>query len=188
MAHRKRRRSATEVERDKLKIANMYLRGIYQAEIAEQIGLSQSTVSRHLHEMQAQWMASSLVDINERKAQEVAKIDQLEREYYEAWTRSQLDAEVKTTRARGKRIKDNKPIPEEVEQTERREGRTGNPAFLAGVQWCIEQRCKIFGLYAPEKLQWQSEAEAAGIDPAGLFNDLVAKYVTALQASDQPTE
>ena len=30
----------------------------------------------------------------------------------------------------------------------------GNPRFLKGVQWCIEMRCKILGLYAsPEGMQ-----------------------------------
>src|SRR5262249_51130667 len=27
-----------------------------------------------------------------------------------------------------------------------RKGSCGNPTFLAGVQWCIEQRCKMLGL------------------------------------------
>jgi hypothetical protein len=33
----------------------------------------------------------------------------------------------------------------------RKEAREGNPAFLAGVQWCINKRCEIFGFDAPKK-------------------------------------
>ena len=31
----------------------------------------------------------------------------------------------------------------------RRRGQAGDPAFLAGVQWCIGQRCKILGIISP---------------------------------------
>lgn len=189
------KRTPFQIERDRMEIAQMYLRGKTQHDIAQALispdrgySLSQQMISYDLKAVQAQWQKSTLVDISEIKGRELARIDTLELEYWQAWTRSQLDVKIKTTHARGKRAKDDKPIPEQVEQMERTEGRTGNPAFLTGVQWCIEQRCKIFGLYAPEKVEWKAEVEKQGIDPAGLFNELVSKYVDALQTGDQPTE
>lgn len=195
MASTSHKRTPFQVERDRLEIAQMYLRGKTQHEIAQALIspdrgyiLSQQMISYDLKVIQAQWQKSTLVNIDEVKGRELARIDTLELEYWQAWQRSQLNAEIKTTRQRGKRGKDDKAIPEEIERTERLEGRTGNPAFLSGVQWCIEQRCKIFGLYAPERFEWRAEVEKQGIDPAGLFNELVSKYVVALQTGDQPTE
>lgn len=191
MAVTSNKRTPFQIERDRLEIAQMYLRGKTQHEIAQALVspdrgyiLSQQMISYDLRAVQAQWQKSALVNIDEIKGRELARVDTLELEYWEAWERSKLNAEIRITRARGKRAKDDKTIPEEVERTERIEGRTGNPAFLNGVQWCIEQRCKIFGLYAPEKFEWKAEAEARGIDPAGLFNELVAKYVSALETGE----
>lgn len=184
------KRTPFQIERDRLEIAQMYLRGKTQHEIATALVspergyiLSQQMISYDLRAVQVQWQKSTLVNIDEIKGRELARVDTLELEYWEAWERSKLNAEVRITRQRGKRAKDDKAIPEEVERTERTEGRTGNPAFLNGVQWCIEQRCKIFGLYAPEKinLDWRKEAETKGIDAGELFNKIVAEYVAVLK-------
>ena len=69
----------------------------------------------------------------------------MRREYWQAWIRSTEDKEATLT--------------EKVEATTttrskaqiRKEGQAGDPRFLAGVQWCIERRCKLIGLDAPEK-------------------------------------
>jgi predicted XRE-type DNA-binding protein len=139
-----RRREAAEVARDRRKIADLYFQGWLQAEIAEEVGVHQSTVSRDLKALQAEWLQSALVDFNKAKARELARIDRLEREYWRAWLRSVEDKEVE--------------VQEKVEAGDkqgrlkvslRREGQAGDPRFLAGVQWCIEQRCQILRLYAP---------------------------------------
>lgn len=66
----------------------MYLRGEYQSEIAKHFGVNQSTISRDIAALRDEWLQSALVDINEAKAKELAKVDQLEREYWDAWQRS----------------------------------------------------------------------------------------------------
>lgn len=186
------KRTPFQIENDRREIAQMYLRGKTQHEISQLLIspdrgyiLSQQMISYDLKVVQAQWQKSTLVDIDEIKGRELARIDTLELEYWQAWERSQTNAEIKTTRARGTR-REGKSTPEEVEHTERTEGRTGNPAFLNGVQWCIEQRCKMFGLYAPEKinLDWRREAETKGIDAGELFNKIVSEYVAALKAGE----
>jgi len=79
---------------------------------------------------------------DEAKARELAKVDRLEREYWTAWGRSCKDAE--TLRQEGSGEK-----PSRVVKIKR--PRNGDPAFLRGVQWCIERRCKIIGVDAPSK-------------------------------------
>lgn len=185
------KRTPFQIERDRTEIAALYLRGKTQHEIAEALispdrgyVLSQQMISYDLKQIQAVWRQSQMVDVDEIKGRELARIDRLEVQYWDAWERSQDNAEIEITRASGKRKGGNDATPEQIERTKRVEGRVGNPAFLAGVQWCIEQRCKIFGLYAPERIEWRKEASENGIDPGGIFNELVANYMAALKTRD----
>ena len=118
-----KRRSNGQLIRDRRRIADLYLRGWLQVDIAAEVGLSQSTVCQDLKALHKQWVASALVDIDIAKSKELAKIDVLERENWDAWQRSCEGAKTKT----------------------------GNPRFLQGIERCIERRCKILGLDAPRK-------------------------------------
>lgn len=147
-------RKTSEGERDRRNISRMYLRGMSQIEIAEELGLSQPTVSRDLKILQSEWREKRIYDIDEKKNIELAKIDNLELEYWQAWRRSLEDAETKMIEKQGV-IKDgdkeNKIIGSRVKQTDKKEGQSGNPAFLRGVEWCINKRCEILGLNAGNK-------------------------------------
>lgn len=134
-------------------VSDMYLQGYKQVEIAAKHRVSQQMISLDLQHIQREWLQSSMMDFNEAKSRELARIDRLEREYWQAWNRS-LTEQVKTS----KRAKD-KPTGAEKEASEARESRTGDERFLAGVRWCIEQRLKIFGVYANDKSQndWRKE-------------------------------
>jgi hypothetical protein len=151
-----KRRSSSQIARDRRRVADLYLKGWIQADIAEEIEMSQSTVSRDIAAIQTAWLESALVDFNEAKAQELVKIDRLEREYWGAWDRSCEDAEMLTQKTKGK-VQQRKGergefIAEQpAEATKTTKGQAGDPRFLAGVQWCIERRCKILGIDAPEK-------------------------------------
>lgn len=153
----KRRRSKAEVARDRRREGDLYLQGWIQADIADELGIDQSTVSRDLKALQEEWLQSALVDFDEAKSRELAKIDKLEREYYAGWQRSCEDAE--TMRKEGRGV----TVPVEGEEKKTREeiktdkvvktskGQAGDPRFLAGVMACIDRRCKIMGIDAPEK-------------------------------------
>jgi len=139
-----RRRSKSEIARDRRRIADLYLQGRTQTSIGEEIGVHQSAVSRDLKALQAAWLKSALIDLNDAKARELAKVDRLEREYWTGWERSYEDAEI--VKQKGK------PgaggiATESIEKTSK--GQAGDPRFLAGIQWCIERRCKIIGIDAP---------------------------------------
>ena len=142
------RRSKSQIARDRRKIANLYLQGRIQADIGEELDINQSTVSRDLQALQEEWKNSSLIDIDEAKAKELAKVDRLEREYWDAWERSCEDEETK-------RLEGTLAAGEEKGKTTKqvvtRKGQAGDPRFLTGIQWCIERRCKILGIDAPAK-------------------------------------
>jgi len=57
-----------------------------------------------------------------------------------------------------------------------REELAGDPRFLGGVQWCVEQRLKIFGVYTATRIDmtWREQAEREGYDADKLFSELVA--------------
>ena len=147
-------RQPAQIERDRRKIGSLYLRGAIQADIAEELGLSQATVSRDIHALIQDWQRDAARDIGERKAQELAKVDTLELEYWQAWKRSQEDAE--TNEQKGTVVGETIKAGEVKKITK---GQAGDPRFLQGVEWCIERRCKILGVDAPDKHDLTSAGE-----------------------------
>lgn len=143
-------RTPTEAERDRREISRLYLKGMYQTDIAEKLGLSQPTVSRDIKLLIEEWKVERVYDINEAKARELAKVDNLELEYWDAWRRSQENAEKEIKKAKGI-TKDGKNVNQEVQKIS--EGQVGDPRFLTGIQWCIERRCLILGVDAPKKTE-----------------------------------
>ena len=173
-------RSGAQIARDRRRISDLYLQGWLQVDIATEIGVSAPTVSRDLKALQAGWLESALIDFNEAKARELAKVDRLEREYWEAWRRSCEDAE--TVRQEG----DPKKPPSRVIKTSK--GQAGSSQFLQGVQWCIDKRCKILGIDAPQKVEvydWRKEAEGKCIDTSELFEQFIQNAYATLQESDR---
>ena len=128
------------------RIAELYLKGWPQYKIAEQVGVTQQQVSNDIRAMSKQWQQSSMVDMNEAKAKELAKIDNLEQEYWTAWEKSKEDFQQKITKAKGT----NESV-KALEKTTKEVVVYGDPRFLAGIQWCIGKRCDIIGIDAPKQ-------------------------------------
>ena len=145
MAGPGRRRSSSELARDRRRISDLYLRGWIQADIAEKLGVSQATISGDIKALHRDWLKSSLIDFDKAKARELAKIDDLERINYAAWERSCEDAESTTKKMIGD------PTTGRKEMSKTAKGQAGDPRFLQGIQWCIDRRCKILGVDAPQR-------------------------------------
>jgi hypothetical protein len=137
------KRTPIQREHDLTQIAGLYLRGKTQAAIAEELKITQQQVSYDLKIIQARWRKDTTIDMDEAKRKELARIDELERTYWTAWERS-LDEKVKTRTEKRAGEEGGKASIE-------KETLLGVPAYLAGVQWCISERCKLLGLYAPAK-------------------------------------
>jgi hypothetical protein len=148
MAKGRKGRTPDQIRSDRAEIAHLYLQRRTQAEIAEKLGLSRQQIGYDLNAIREEWLQSSVMDFNGRKAEELARLDRLEREYWNAWIESKKETQVSTTEQttggdNGDRLR----------AVVRKEQQTGNPQYLAGVQSCIEQRCKILGLNAPTVTQ-----------------------------------
>jgi hypothetical protein len=146
------------------KVAALVLQGVTnQFEIANKIGLGdegQSTVSRDLKAIKAEWRQSTLVDWNEAKGKELARLDRVEAEYWAAWERSKIEKESTRTKRRtgGESPSDEAEV--------KKEKRDGDPRFLEGILGCIAQRCRLLYLErdqdAIEKLLAALPGELAG--------------------------
>ena len=134
-------RKKTEITNRRQQVAERYLRGMYMAQIAEELGVDTATISRDLSELRKEWLDRSINHVEQKKADELARIDQLERTYWDAWERSKENAKTITK----------KKTPAGDISERKTEGQVGNPAFLTGVQWCINKRCEILGLEAPKR-------------------------------------
>ena len=144
------KRSRSERQRDLATIARLYIReGLKQHEIADRLGVSQQQISYDLLSLRKMWLKSALVDFNHARAEQLAKIDELERTYWEAWLSSCEGGGY--TVAVAEQGKDKEL---EIAKTITRENTgTGNPAFLAGVERCVGMRNKMLGLDAPRLIE-----------------------------------
>lgn len=170
------KRTQFEIARDHADIAGMYLRGMNQWEIAKALAsdperkyeLSRQSISRDLKLIKSRWVQMSVASIAELKARELAKLDELERESWRAWERS--TQERKKTRTGRKvtgglqAVADQRTAgPSKQAQADTvdvwREEQQGDPRFLTTVMDCIDRRCKLLGLDAPQKHEWQNIVE-----------------------------
>lgn len=140
----------TTVEARRVEVAQRYLRGEMQSEIARSFGVSQQQISQDLRVIRAHWLASAIRDFDAAKAQELAKIDEVERAAWSAWERSTQDKEVSIQETDGT-LDEKTKKPKMKKVSLRREGQAGAPAFLNTVLTCIERRCAILGLDAPKR-------------------------------------
>lgn len=145
-----RRRKRGQLVRDRRRIADLYLQGWAQTDIADELALHQTTVSRDIKTLHKDWLESSLLDFSDAKSQELAKVDRLEREYWKAYHRSLMDAE-QITKEGTSFNEDTQDIAIINKIAKITKKQAGDPRFLQGIQWCIDKRCSILGLDAPEK-------------------------------------
>ena len=187
MANKSTRRAVIIAKRRR-QVSEMYLGGKTQPEIARIVEVSQSTISVDLKWLQAEWLQTALMSFNKLKARELARIDRLEREYWVAWERSQLEYQSTLTEQTDdidSKTSDVRNVVRRKAQV-KKEQRIGDKAFLTGIQWCIEQRLKIFGVYAAQKvaLTWEEEAREQGFDPDEIVED-VRRFI---QDKDKQTD
>lgn len=128
------------------KVAQLYLAGHTQAEIAGIVHCSRPTVTIDLQLIRRDWRQSSIANFNERVEKELEAIDRVELEAWAAWERSQHPEEqvTETTVPGGK----GKRKPQKTKVTR---GQCGDPRYLAQIADCIAQRRKLLGLDAPVK-------------------------------------
>jgi len=139
--------SQLQRQRRRLKVSQLYLDGKTQSETAVWLKVSQGTISKDIKVLQRAWQISATHNIDKIKARELAKIDRKEREYWQAWYKStQKKKEITVESPAEAGTPDKFKYAEKIKTWKEVE----DLRYLQGVQWCIEQRIKILGIYAPE--------------------------------------
>jgi predicted DNA-binding protein YlxM (UPF0122 family) len=89
MAYRKRKGQTSPERHEKIKKAwDLHVRGYYQAEIAEQLGVCQQTVSEWIKETEDIFIAHFANDIENVKREQVTMLMFLYREAIDSWEKS----------------------------------------------------------------------------------------------------
>ena len=158
-------------------VSRLYLAGKYQHEIATELEVTRQQIGYDLKVLRRLWHTSAIRDFDEARGRELAKIDRVEREFWDAWERSCDAARIENTKAR------RNAGGESVEKSTRTEEQVGDPRFLQGVERCIERRCKLLGLDAPTR----SELTGAGGAPIGMGFDEIVKILRGVNDSGADT-
>ncbi len=141
-------------------VSRMYFEGKLQSEIAEVIGVSQAAISKDLKTLKKAWQESALIDFDAAKQMQLARIDNLERETWNAWNRSKRDRVTETTGEA-----DSLKHGLITTSSRKVESYVGDQRFIDTLARLIEQRSKILGLYSDTtvniQVNWVSLAISA---------------------------
>ena len=149
----KSKRNHTQLVIDMSIIEEMHLKGKPSHEIASYLSnnrpytITRQQIDYDLKKIEQRWSQSNLDKITKYKDTEIAKINLLCRTYWDAWERSCSDKQITNSE------QSDGDAGTKRRAALKKENRDGNPAFLSGVQWCIEEICKIKGLHAPIKIK-----------------------------------
>ena len=132
-------------EQQLAEVARLYVHGLPQWKIGEQLGITQQQVSYDLKIVRQRWLESSIRDFDEARAIEVAKIDDCEREFRAAWERSQRVKQITNSKKK-------EGLGASTEASVRKEEQAGDPRFVDGILKCVHMRCELMGLNAAKKI------------------------------------
>lgn len=160
-------RSKIRREKDLVIIADMYIRGESQTVIGKAVGVTQQTISVDLKEIQKRWVEHTVRNLDEAKAEALAKIDRLENEYWKMFTASQETKIGRITDGNGKK--------RTIIQPRSEHNPFGNIIYLDGIRKCIIDRRALLGLDVAKGLDVTSGGEIlkayVGISPDDWDNE-----------------
>jgi len=140
------KRTQKQREADFVRLGEMYVKGWTHAAIAEVIGVSRQMISRDVKDLLQRWRDDTALAIDEYKVRELQKIDRMEREAWSAWERS-CEGKEKKMQRRGMTSGGEVDVKEQVLTAT-----CGDPRFMDIILRCIDRRCKLLGLDAPQKV------------------------------------
>lgn len=142
-------RTEFQILSDKVKIAKYYLQGKTQNEIALEIGVTRQQISYDLKKIIQEWKEERLKDIEEKILIELEKLNLIESEAWEAWSKSKKDAE---------KITENE-TKDGVFTSHSLEGQSGHKPFLDMIFKCVEKRLQILGFLVLKNPKKDKEEE-----------------------------
>lgn len=150
-------RTKGQIVKDDALVSEYYAKGWTMAQIADEIGVDVSTVSRSIKRIHEAWKEAAAVNYDSTALQQLRKLDMIEKEAWEAWERSVGDS-VKLRKEAGFNSKGN--FERQVEILEKQAGAS---EYLRLVLDCVDKRAKLLGLDAP--LQVMHKHSVSMVDP-----------------------
>jgi hypothetical protein len=129
-------------EQRQARICEAYLAGDDIRTIAAAEGISKSAVHRDLQAVRRRWRAEADGKYGVWIDAQLARIDAIEGEAWEAYERSKRDAVTVREEADGE---------DAGKRTVETKGQAGDAKFLRVMIDCVSERCRILGLYAPKQ-------------------------------------
>lgn len=158
--------------------------GASPEDIARLLGVNRMTVIRDIKAFLTTLVKSTVDDPEQLVSQELDRLDRLQ---YAAWKYAIGYKEEKKDK-QGRIVLDENDQPVTVEHPPDLDA-------IARVQSIIDQRARLLGLYKPVSVkanvthdwaQAEKELQAKGFQPGQMMEELVGKYVKALESGEQP--
>jgi hypothetical protein len=111
--------------------------GMAQIDIAVKVGVVPGQITNDIQMTRKKWLSENMEMMTEQKARELAKLDLLEAEAWDAWQNSKKPTKKKYIEHYRKKL----TLEKETETTT-----AGDPRFLSQVENCIKGRCQLLGL------------------------------------------
>jgi hypothetical protein len=137
-------RTEEQVLDHRIREAEWYKQGQPMAYMAQELGVDLSVIKNDLHAIREDWRERAINTFEDKVWEEVAKID-----YVEAQAWQQFFASIGEVETTATSIKTGLMASETV--TVHTKKQSGPVAYLNVVLSCIDRRCKLLGLDAPEK-------------------------------------
>jgi hypothetical protein len=131
------------------RVAELYTLGWSQHKIAQDLKVSQQTISLDLKSLRAAWTENSMFSMNEAVGQQLGKLDLVEMRAWESFEISMRGQPVKVRGEDGEPLDPVQYVPWEKVPAMF----PGDPKYLEIVKDCVEKRCKIFGIGKEDKVQ-----------------------------------
>lgn len=176
-----------EMAKRRRRVAELYLRGKSQRMIAEDVGFSVATVNRDLNYIQDRWKESALVDMDRAMARQLARLQQIEDELWEAWHKSKEDRE--TTKRKRKQvvaqgqdgeIQVEADTPTEVQMQRKTKASYGDTQIMNQIMKVVDRRTRLLGLD-----EYDPTTDADRIDPLVEAIEETAEQMDPSQFEDE---
>jgi hypothetical protein len=137
-----RKHNAAQREHIRAEIAKLRYRGISFRDIADELHISLAYCYSEYKKLEEAWIAESLHDVARLRAREIAKLDEIEAQAWQAWSRSCDYHTILAEQFEYGPTGDRRRKKAEAKRIER----PGDAKFLDIIGKCIERRCKLLGL------------------------------------------
>lgn len=124
-------------------VSEGYMQGQSIYDMALVHGITRQMIQKDLALIRQRWMDQQVVNFGAAQNRELNALDYAEGESWDGWERSKRD-KVKTVTVIDKEGNETSTVS--------REGQAGDSSFIAQARGCIQDRCKILGLFAPDTM------------------------------------